>query len=63
MINIRFKYHYICPWCKKGEVLSDSRGKITLSIQCPKCGRFFVADMDSLITNRSVAQKRIGRRD
>lgn len=61
MQTVRFKYHHVCPWCKKGEVLSDARGKITLSIQCPKCGHIFTADMDRLTTDRSTAQKRLSR--
>ena len=61
MQGLRFKYHHVCPWCKKGEVLSDARGKIVLSVQCPKCGHIFIADMDNLTTDRASAQKRLNR--
>jgi phage FluMu protein Com len=51
----------VCPWCNKGEVLADGKAKVTLSIMCPKCSRFFTGDLDTLKTERAVAQKRLGR--
>lgn len=59
---MKFTRHLICPWCQKGEVLSDGKAKITLSVECPKCHRFFTGSMDSLKAERSVACKRLGRK-
>lgn len=61
MVVRKFYIHHVCPWCNKGEVLADGKGKITLSVQCPKCGRFFTADMDKLKTERATAQRRTSR--
>lgn len=56
------KYHLKCPWCDKGETLSDGRGKITISVQCGKCNNTYLADLDTLKTMRSKSQRRLGRR-
>ena len=55
------KYHFICPFCKQGEVLSDGRAKVIISVQCPRCRRFFLADLDTLKTEKAAAQRRKGR--
>lgn len=54
--------HLICPWCGKGETLADGTAKITISVQCSKCGRVYTGDLDTMKTERSTAQKRLGRR-
>lgn len=54
--------HLICPWCGKGETLADGTAKITISVQCSKCGRVYTGDLDTMKTERSAAQKRLGRR-
>lgn len=61
-MNNRFNIHMICPWCKKGEALADGRAKVTMSIQCPKCGRFYLADLDTMKTEKGNACRRMGRR-
>lgn len=57
-----FTRHLLCPWCKKGEALVDGRAKVTISVQCSKCGRIFTGDLDTLRTEKSNACRRIGRR-
>ena len=56
------KHHMPCPWCGKGETLSDGRSKVTISNQCPKCGRVYLADLDTLKTMRFKPQRRQYRR-
>lgn len=56
------KYHLWCPWCGRGETLSDGRGKVTISVQCEKCHHPYLADLDSMKTERTKPQRRLGRR-
>lgn len=57
-----FYRHLKCPWCHDGEVLADGKAKVSVSVQCPKCSKIFVGSLDSLITERSKACKRQGRK-
>ena len=57
-----FKHHLVCPWCKKGETLADAKGKVTISVACPKCHRYYLADLDTGQTERSMPCKKTGRR-
>lgn len=57
-----FVYRYLCPWCGKGEALSDGNAKVTISLQCPKCGRIYIVDMDNGKTERSSARRRNRRK-
>ena len=41
-MNAPFKHHLTCPWCGKGEVLADGFGKLTISVQCPRCKNFYL---------------------
>ena len=50
-----FTRHLICPWCQKGEVLADGKAKVTVSVMCPKCKRFFWGDLDTLKTEKANA--------
>ena len=61
-MNTRFVRRMVCPWCQKGEVLADDKAKAAISVECPKCHRFFVGSLDSLKTERATACKRVGRR-
>lgn len=61
MQHYPFTRHLVCPICKKGEVLADGKAKVTISVMCPKCGGFFLADLDTLYTERGAAQRRVGR--
>ena len=61
-MNSQFTRHLKCPWCNKGEALADGKAKVTISIQCGKCGHVFYGDLDTLKTEKGVAQRRVGRR-
>ncbi len=54
-------HHLHCPWCGKGETLADGRAKVTISVQCKKCGNTYLADLDKLITEKAKPQRRKGR--
>lgn len=56
-----FNRHLVCPICKKGEVLADGKAKVTISVMCPKCKGFFIADLDTLNTEKTAPQRRAGR--
>lgn len=51
-----------CPWCGKGELLADGRAPVRVSVHCAKCNRIYIADLDTGKTERSQAQKRLGRK-
>ena len=62
MIRLReMNYHLRCPWCGKGETLADGRAKVTISVQCKKCGNTYFADLDTLMTEKGKPQRRKGR--
>lgn len=58
----KFNHHLTCPWCGAGEVLADGRGKLTISVQCPRCKRCYECDLDALTTKKTQPQKRLGRK-
>lgn len=60
-MNAPFKHHLTCPWCGKGEVLADGTGKLTISVQCPRCKNFYLGDLDTLRTIKTQPQRRLGR--
>lgn len=63
-MNIRrreMSYQYPCPWCGKGETLADGRGKVTISVQCRKCGNTYLIDLDSTKTERTSPRRRQSR--
>ena len=60
-MNAPFKHHLTCPWCGKGEVLADGIGKLTISVQCPRCKNFYLGDLDTLKTIKTQPQRRLGR--
>jgi uncharacterized Zn finger protein len=57
----KYNRKLICPWCRKGEVLADGKARVSISVRCPKCGHFYTGNLDTLTTERTVAQKRLGR--
>ena len=57
MSRYRFSREFLCPWCGKGKFLADGKGKVTVSVQCPKCGRCYTGDLDTLKTERAAACK------
>ena len=62
MIQEEFKNHLVCPWCCKGEVLTDGKATARISAQCPRCRNFFRADLATLKTERALPQRRLGPR-
>ncbi len=58
----KYNKHLVCPWCGKGETLVDGTAKLTISVQCSKCRKVYIGDLYTLKTERSTAQKRLGRR-
>lgn len=62
MAKYNFTRELICPYCGLGKVLADGKGKISISVQCPKCHRFFIGSLDTLKTECGEAQKRQGRK-
>ena len=36
-----FQHRLACPWCTKGEVLSNTSEKVIISVQCSRCRRVF----------------------
>lgn len=48
-----FQYRLACPWCAKGEVLSNTSEKVIISVQCSRCRRVFWADLHTLKTARA----------
>lgn len=60
-MNHNFGIHLVCPWCKKGEVLADGSGKVTISVQCPRCRNYFLGDLDTMKTSKGQPQRRLGR--
>ena len=49
-----FAHRLVCPWCEKGEVLSNASQQVVISVRCPRCGHVVLA----LKTERAAAQKR-----
>ena len=55
-------FHLRCPWCEGSETLADGKGKVTISVQCPKCKHIYKADLDTGKTEKSKAQMRLKNR-
>ena len=55
-----FQHRLSCPWCAKGEVLSNTSEKVIISVQCSRCRRVFWADLHTLKTARAQPQRRAG---
>ena len=49
------KHHLICPYCHRGEVLSDGKAPITVSARCPICKGFFLCNMDKPTNGEFIA--------
>jgi transposase-like protein len=58
MPDSSFSKKVICPWCERGEVLGTSETKGSVSMACPKCGRYFVANFNQCIGVKSKAVRR-----
>lgn len=62
MREAEFDKYVNCPWCDKGEVLVERTAKTIISMQCPKCRKFYRVDLETLRTERSAACRREHRK-
>lgn len=46
-----------CPKCRKGKIMADKYANGIISCQCPKCGAFFRADLNTLEVIISRAER------
>lgn len=58
MPDSSFSKKVICPWCERGEVLGTSETIGSVSMACPKCGRYFIADFNQCKGVKSKAVRR-----
>lgn len=53
--------HLRCPWCEGSETLADGKGKVTISVQCPKCKHIYKAGFrywkDRKVKSANATQK------
>lgn len=50
--------YLICPWCQKGTVVVDGRGKVRFSCRCHECGHFIKVDAHAMTATRGTALKK-----
>jgi len=55
--------HLPCPWCQKGTVVVDGRGKVHFSCRCHECGHFIKVDALAMTVTRGTALKKSSRRE
>ena len=58
MPNSSFSKKVPCPWCEKGEVLGTIETEGAVSMACPKCGKYFIADFTQCKGIKSKAVRR-----
>ena len=51
------RYVY-CPWCNKGEVVTEGAVTGSLTVKCPKCQHVFRIHLDTLTTEKAIARNR-----
>jgi len=49
---------FACPWCTKGEVYSEGRGRVSVTVRCPKCLHFYRIRLDTYSVERVQARRR-----
>lgn len=52
-----------CPWCQKGTVVVDGRGKVRFSCRCHECGHFIKVDAHAMTATRGSALKKTSQLD
>ena len=62
MMSKEMRFHLQCPWCSTGETLADGKAEVTLSVRCCKCGNTYLADLDTMKTEKAKPLRRNGRR-
>lgn len=50
--SIEFSKYALCPWCGRGRTMADDTAGIHVSAQCPRCGRLYVIDCQTMRTFR-----------
>lgn len=58
MPNSSFSKKVICPWCERSEILGTPKTEGAVSMACPKCGRYFIADFSQCKGIKSTAVRR-----
>lgn len=58
MEEIILKYEVSCPWCGKGRSYLSEDGVGYVSMQCARCGHFYVLN---LRTTRTMKTMRLSR--
>ena len=48
-----------CPWCYRGETLGTAETHGIVSLVCPKCGRYYLADFSRCKSMKSSAIRKI----
>ena len=59
MTNQTLKKTIKCPTCGKGKILAGEAATGIVSIQCPRCGHIFQADLTTLQAIEARAQRNI----
>lgn len=49
----------LCPWCNRGEVISEGNSSGEITIRCPKCFHFFRIHLDSMTAEKAIAHRKI----
>ena len=47
MMKDRLEKKIPCPWCERGTVIGSEDAKGRISVVCSKCGRCFIADLET----------------
>lgn len=54
----RFIKKIACPWCGRGETLGTADAQGIVSLICPKCGRYYIADFSKCKSMKSNAVRK-----
>lgn len=61
-VDITFRNHLKCPFCGRGEILTDRRVKVSVSTICPICNNLYFASLYTLRTCRPKDMRQMGKR-
>jgi len=56
MMNKSMKHTLYCPICVKGKVLLTRIADAEISVRCPRCKHYFIANLLTLETEAAQAQ-------
>lgn len=60
-MDFTFRHRLKCPFCGKGEILTDQIAKVSISTVCPICNNLYFANLYSLRTYRPKEARTIGK--